>query len=681
MFQITGYRFFTWMPALFVALHVVAVVPDTTRIYPIGEVTVTANTQPHAALSTAPLNVISAEQMVNLNVLQVADVVKFFPGVTVRDYGGIGGLKTVSVRSLGASHTAVSYDGVILSDVQTGQIDIGRFSLENVETVAINNGQSDNIFQPARSFAAASLLGIRTKTPSFENGKRNNTYASVKSGSFGLLNPSFLYQHKLNEKAAVSVSGEWLNSHGQYPYLLDYSYSGDGIQTSETRKNTDVQHIRLEGSAHWNFSETDKASLKAYFYRAERGLPGATVLYNTDNFSSQRLWDQTFFTQAYFGRKFSQQWSVQFNAKYNAAKLHYLDSTYHNDSGIMESRYEQKEYYLAATALFRPAARWMFSFSSDGFINHMDASFESAELTDAFARPTRFNLLHVLAAKYVDDRFSATSSLLSTLVKDDVKTGNAGEKYNRLSPYLSFSWQPFKAEDFRLRAFYKHIFRLPAFNDLYYARSGNAGLKPETTFQWNGGVTWTARPGTVLPLFLVSADFFKNRVMDKIVAMPSKNIFVWSMTNLGVVDITGYDFSAEGTLHISGNVNCLLSGTYTWQKAVDVTDPDGRSYGHQLPYTPRISGSGRAALETSFVNVAYSLVWSGKRYAGFQNYAENRLPAYADHGLSAYRDFNFKNIKLHVKADVINLFNKQYAVVKWFPMPGRSFRFTAGIQL
>jgi len=574
----------------------------------------------------------------------------------------------------------VSYDGITLSDVQTGQIDIGRFSLDNVETISLNNGQSDNIFQPARSFAAASLLSIRTKTPSFDVGKKYNANISVKSGSFGLINPALLYQHKLNEKTAFSFSGEWLSSHGEYPYLLDYSYSGDGLQSRETRKNTDVKHIRLESSVHLNISETDKACVKAYYYQSERGLPGATVFYNTDNFSSQRLWDQTFFAQAHYEKKISQLWSVQFNAKFNAGKLNYLDTTYHNDIGKMESKYRQEEYYLAATAMYRPTARWMITYSTDGFINHMDAAFETPALTDAFARPTRYNLLNVLAARYVDDKFSATSSLLSTIVKDVVVNGDAGEQYRKWSPFMSVSWQPFKTEDLRFRAFYKHLFRLPTFNDLYYARSGNAGLKPETTYQWNGGITWLAKPAKLFSEILLTADFFKNKVMDKIIAMPSKNIFVWSMTNLGMVDITGYDFSADGKINISGDVKCTLSGTYTWQKAIDVTDPDGRTYGHQLPYTPRISGSGRAAVENPFVNIAYSVIWSGKRYAGYQNYAENRLPAYADHGLSLYRNFNIKNVKLHVKTEVMNLLNKQYAVVKWFPMPGRSFRFTAGIQ-
>ncbi|MEN6422945.1 MAG: TonB-dependent receptor plug domain-containing protein, partial [Smithella sp.] len=76
--------------------------------------------------STSPTQMLTRKTIQSLHALQLSDAVKHFSGVTVKDYGGIGGLKTISVRSLGANHTAVIYNGVAVSDVQTGQIDIGR---------------------------------------------------------------------------------------------------------------------------------------------------------------------------------------------------------------------------------------------------------------------------------------------------------------------------------------------------------------------------------------------------------------------------------------------------------------------------------------------------------------------------------------------------------------------------
>ena len=653
---------------------------DTTKVYQIAEVTVIEQYRNSEIRSSAPLQILSSKQIDKLNALQVSDAVKYFSGVAVKDYGGIGGLKTVSVRSLGAAHTAVSYDGITITDCQTGQIDIGRFSLDNVDMLSLNNGQSDNIFQPARLFASSAVLNIRTLSPRFKGSKTYNGQLSLKTGSFGLLNPSLYWQQKINSKFSTSFSGEWLSANGEYPYLLNYSYLGMGIQSRETRKNTDVQNLRLEGAVYGTFSENESAYLKAYYYSSERGLPGATILYNTDNFSSQRMWDATFFTQAHYEKDYSKLLSLQLNAKYNQGMLHYLDTTYLNQLGRMESIYKQKEYYASAAVLYKAFQNLSFSFATDGFINQMTADFETDALDAEFAKPIRTSLLSVLAAKFVSNQFLATASVLSTMVNEQVEVGIPADNQHRISTFISFVYKPFESQDLRLRAFYKNIFRLPTFNDLYYSRIGNTRLKPETTDQFNLGITYSVALTTWLPLLSVTVDGYRNFVQDKIVAMPTKNIFVWSMLNLGRVEITGIDVTAETTLKLSDKIGFLMGGTYTYQRALDVTTPGGGTYQHQIAYTPRTSGSGKVGIETPWVDLSYSVLWSGKRYGGFQNFDINRLPGYADHSISAMRMFKMKEKELTLNLEVLNLMNENYAIVKWFPMPGRSVRGTVKVR-
>ena len=64
----------------------------------------------------------------------------------------------------------------------------------------------------------------------------------------------------------------------------------------------------------------------------------------------------------------------------------------------------------------------------------------------------------------------------------------------------------------------------------------------------------------------------------------------------------------------------------------------------------------------------------------FQNFAENRLPGYADHSISASRVFKFADKQLSLNFEVLNLLDENYAIVKWFPMPGRSIRATVGYK-
>jgi outer membrane cobalamin receptor len=72
-------------------------------------------------------------QLERLNALNVADALRYFSGVQLKDYGGVGGIKTINVRSMGSQHTAVYYNGVQLGNAQNGQVDLGRFSLDNME--------------------------------------------------------------------------------------------------------------------------------------------------------------------------------------------------------------------------------------------------------------------------------------------------------------------------------------------------------------------------------------------------------------------------------------------------------------------------------------------------------------------------------------------------------------------
>ena len=642
---------------------------DTSTVHSLNEVVVTTSTSTKETRATAPLQILSGEALEGLNAIQVADAVKHFSGVMVKDYGGIGGLKTVSVRSLGASHTAVSYDGIAVSDAQNGQIDISRFSLDNIDMLSLYNGQSDQIFQPARQYASAAVLNITTMAPRFDN-RPVNGKVMMKSGSFGLINPSLHIAGKLNEYLSMTASGEWMSAHGRYPYLMHYGTQANDSTSIEIRQNTDVQNLRAEAALYGSDS-VQNGYLKGYYYQSERGLPGATIFYNTLNFSSQRIWDRSAFLQGHYERNFANILSLQLNAKYNYSFTHYLDPMYLGSEGKDENRYSQNEYYISGAVIYRPISGLSFNLSQDGIINTL-----SADL-DNFTSPTRYTSLTAVAGKYVNNWVMATASVLMTATKDVMADHSKGLQRFKASPYASLSFKPFSNTDFRIRLFYKNIFRLPTFNDLYYGKVGNRDLLPETTNQYNIGLTFQRSITEYIPMLALSCDIYHNDVRNKIVAYPTKNIYTWTMLNYGRVSITGLDFTGDIEIAPCKEVQITLGATYTYNRALNVTDPADRDYRHQIPYTPRISGSGKAGIKTPWFTLNYSLVWSGHRYAVNQNYAENRVEGYFDHSLSASHEFSLRHDhKLGINIECLNLTNIHYCVVRYFPMPGRSWRGT-----
>ncbi len=651
---------------------------DSLSGYDLREVVISERASGKENRSTTPLQIFDSEDIQRLHALQLSDAVKYFSGVTVKDYGGVGGLKTISVRSLGANHTAVGYDGITLSDCQSGQIDLSRFSLDNVENISLNAGQNDDIFQTARMFASASVLNVQTVRPSFSPGKTYHFKGEIKAGSFGLFNPKVLFDKQLSRKFSSSINIEWLQSEGDYPYTLYYGNQNDST-SREKRKNTDVKNLRAETGLFGKFNNNGQWRLKTYYSLSERGLPGSTVFYSP--YENQRLEEKNFFAQSGYEQDLSSTLVWQVNGKFNWSYQQYSDPDYLGKEARTDHFY-QWEYYLSSVFRYRVIPNLSFSLATDATINTMNADMPS------FAYPLRFTGLSVLAGKYTTERVSVVADLLATFVNeqtnyrtDDIQSRNYGKSGNdeqKLSPAISISIQPLRQEDLRLRLMYKEIFRMPTFNDLYYSRIGNPDLKPEYTWQYNAGITWKKKISKWLPEVSMSIDCYYNKIKDKIVAEPGKNLFEWSMQNLGKVDIYGTDLNLGMQFCPAKNYLVDISGTYTFQKAWDVTSktdfPESLHYKHQIAYTPEQSGSGRMGFQNPWVDLAYTILWSGERYTMSQNTPENYLSGYTDQSISMTKRMQWKGVQWTVSVEVLNLFDEQYDVIRWYPMPGRAWR-------
>lgn len=643
------------------ALTAQTVSRDTVRR--LDEVVVTAEGKQKTAVSAVPLQSKSRIEMEALPALQVSDVLKHLSGVNIKDYGGIGGLKTVSVRSLGAEHTAVSYDGISVADGQNGQIDIGRFSLDNLHSVELATGQGDDIFVTARSLASAAVLILKTEQPVFRSRPVTGSL-SMRAGSFTTLNPAFTIAGRLSDKLSLQANVDYLYSKGDYPYLLSYGTALGDSTSRERRVNSDVSNLHAELTL-FGRDSVQQGYVKLYYYDSQRGLPGATIFYNTASFSSQRIQDRNAFAQARYERQLGQRWQLMFNGKYNYAYTYYRDPAYLGSAGVEENHYHQSEYYLNVAAAYRPLTNLMLSLTADGAITTLDADLFN------FARPTRYQLLAALSLKYINSWVTLTGTALLNTSRDVTRDSEVRTNRFRCSPFISVAFRPIRSADFSIRLFYKNIYRLPTFNDLYYSRVGNRDLRPEDTHQLNAGLTYAVSGLGWLNSLVLTADLYYNRVTDKIVAYPTKNIFTWTMLNYGLVDVLGFDFSGDIDFKLAEGYHITVAATYTYNKAINVTDKTQPDYGHQIPYTPRISGSGSATIMTPYVNISYSMIWSGVRYAVNQNYAENRLPGYTDHSLTLFHDFRLgRDHGLTVSLEGRNLANKNYAIIRYFPMPG-----------
>ena len=176
---------------------------------------------PVSATSAAPVQRVSREDIDRLGHAGVSEVLKYMSGVNVRDYGGVGGLKTVSVRGMGAKHTAVSYDGVLVSDTQSGVVDLGRFPLNNLSAVTLAMGLGgEDVMRSAREYSSSTLLSLRTLSAG-----KTMTNIELKGGSFGYAGASLFHRYKPAGEWGLSFNGNYLRSDGMYPFTLVNSVS------------------------------------------------------------------------------------------------------------------------------------------------------------------------------------------------------------------------------------------------------------------------------------------------------------------------------------------------------------------------------------------------------------------------------------------------------------------------
>ena len=149
----------------------------------------------------------------------VADALGRLPGVTVRDYGGAGGLKTVAVRGFSASHTLVAYDGIPLGDTRGGQVDVGRFALADLQSLRLSTAAASAFPQSARQAAAASTVDLQTYN-AFPTDLRPHLSARLAAGSFGHVEPAFAYAQRLSSRFGMSVAGSYYRARNNYPYTV-----------------------------------------------------------------------------------------------------------------------------------------------------------------------------------------------------------------------------------------------------------------------------------------------------------------------------------------------------------------------------------------------------------------------------------------------------------------------------
>lgn len=567
----------------------------------------------------------------------VADALKYMAGVQIKDYGGLGGQKTINVRSLGSQHVGVYLDGVRITNVQNGTVDLGKFSLSTLESVSLFNGNKTDMLMTASEYASASTVYLRTRRP-----QKSSLTASGTYGSFN----TYKADLTLSWKNYILFDADFTHSKGNYPF----SYHTEYEDTVGTRRNSDITMFRVEGVGYYRGFQ-----LHSYYFNSQRGLPGGIVRRLSDLYTDVgREWDSNFFTQLTYVTDVNRV-SVKALVKYANDYLHYRSDYPENISVHSNNRYRQQDIYSAASVAYR--------YKDLGASASVDVRWADL-VTDVrnYSYVYRLDTKASLAVYYTRNRLSVTGSGLYTCVTDHTR-GCA-------NPLRRFTWTAMSAwrlsRSISLRAFYKSVFRAPTLNDLYYTLVGNRNLRPEYTRQLNVGMT------LINNRIELNCDAYFNRVIDRIVCLPLKGSYQWTMLNYGLTRCLGVDVSATVKLPLS---SLLLNVTF--QDDRNMTDPADDAYRDFIAYSPRWSLTGVYTINVGEFYGSLSHMFVDRRYWTAENAIEPPLSAYNCTDIK----IGWRHRAVNLEIECQDLFDIRYELIQRWPMPGRRFAATFKIKI
>lgn len=589
----------------------------------------------------------------------LGELLKKLPGVNVKSYGGLGGLKTVSIRGLGGQHTNFVMDGFSQVQTQTGQVNLGQIQLDNIESIVVQRGGASELNIPV----AAQLSGNAIVLESFQSlppaiPLQQKLFS--KFGSFGQIDQHFIGKSG-GEKFFGGLFLKYRQAQGNYPYrFMNYQTEFKGI-----RQNNDYTDI--SGGLNFRYQPHKNHQVNFYFQHmeAQQGVPGAVVLYN--DFAKQRLNTTNTQIKADYKGKIK---AVNYRFHYSTMNdsLFYLDPAYLNSAGELRASYRNRvhDFGLNAGVTVRKKLHLNIGFQE---IYSKLRSVESLTAT-----PERFHFYSFAKATYSATRWTAIAQLGIQSVNESNKNGEKAPNRTRVNPYVEYRYH--LSEKISLIGYYRNSFRMPNFNELYYNNIGNNDLKPEDANQIALTASWTVVDRNKIYLGFQAGGYY-HQVKNMILTIPTKNLFVWSIQNVGRNEVKGADAIASFSWGFGKSWSAQLTANYTFQQSLDVSDKNSPSYRHQVAYNPMHVVNADVSLHFKNLGIRFSSFHSSERYVLNENIAANRLDGFSTFDLSVFNRFQLdKNNSIRLQITVKNISDESYVYVKNYIMPGRHYLFT-----
>ncbi len=523
---------------------------------------------------------------------------------------GLGMVSSPAFRGTTAQQTAVVWNGININSQFNGQTDFNTINNRNFNEVSIRSGGGSVLYG---SGAIGGTIHLNN-TIVFNQGFENHILARL--GSFNTSDFSY-NSHFSNEQLSVNISVSHTFSDNDFNY----------INSSRSNINGEFNNLGLTANIGYKINSNNILKYYSYVYDGKRQfsliLPTETPT-KYEDFNTRQLLE----------------WNGMYGKFLSTLKLAYITERYKYFANINRDSFTFGE---AKTLIGK------YSLSYQVF---KDAYLESV-----------LDVTHTSGEGSSIGKTERTISGVSILFKQKIKkflyeaTVRKEVTNNYESPLLlSLGLQYKLTPNYTININGSKNFRIPTYNDLYWAGSGNINLKPESSYQLEIGNEFVYKDATF------SLIGFYNDITDMIRWLPQGS--VWRPVNTDKVETYGL----EARLRFQ---KVIRQHQFDLNVNYGYTVSENKETSKQLIYVPYHKAS--ATFNYAFKNISayWQSVYAGEVFLLSDNNPRYVLDGYLVNNLGA--EYHFKTFVLGTQ--VRNVFNENYQSVANRYMPGIHYNF------
>lgn len=587
-------------------------------------------------------------ELQKLQTKSLAELIQSSGPVFVKTYGR-GSSASVSFRGTSSSHTQVNWNGMNINSPMRGDYDFSIFPVYFADEINLLHGGS------SLSQTSGGLGGsVQINNQADWNNKLQIKYIQ-EIESFETYREFFqigIGNHSFQSSTRI-FHDQSQNNFSYYNYgVLPYR---DDVQ-----KNADYKKYGFLQEFYYR-KKQNHLSLKIWGNHYFRNLPQLMSYEGKNRLEYQEDNDiKAIAKWTHYKNNFK--WEIF--SSMNQYELHYFRSSTETDF----------ENFNSTSLENSSMSRILFQYKKEEKLNletFVDINYHHVKVSDISSdisfNSNRFEAFWLGRVNYAFNEKTSAYAILRSEYYDDT--------FIPLIPALGFEYQIKKWMSVFING--SRNYHKPTLNDLYWVPGGNADLKPEDAWSADLGIKSQYKKEEFQ--VQLQLNTYQSLIDNWIIWQPSSSgAYYWEAVNLKKVWARGMESHIKINWQFHQNWKIYLSANYTYtrttnQNAVNSVD---ESRGKQLIYIPVHSANFLFNLQ--FKNWQWSLGNQsiGKRYTN-SSYTESDyeliLSPFSVMNTEIAWQKSFNKLYTRLAFRIENLFDTDYMMILWRPMPGRYY--------